>query len=153
MGGKKSTVLSSARLSAMRYTPASSEVSGPTSRSGSVLRGRCRKISAKRPASIFAAQPTQLAHWVKRILIGDTLFMSDAFHLLSLPQPADDRRGTLQHAHRPSAASGSRDRNTPVLAWPAPARRRFHRGTARASCGRDAPAASPRGRARYRGPV
>src|SRR3990170_2084733 len=107
----------------MRYTPASSDISGPTSRLGSVLRGRRRKISAKRPASIFAAQPAQLAHWVRRTLIGDKLFMSDSFPLPSLPQPADDRRGKPPHAHRPSAALGLRDQNAPVLAWPTPARR------------------------------
>src|SRR5690242_13531828 len=66
MGVRKSTVWTSASSSEIRYTPASSLVSKPTSKFGSFGRGRRRSTESKRPGLNFAAQPAALAADVKR---------------------------------------------------------------------------------------
>src|SRR5487761_219812 len=66
MGVKKSTVCTSARSSESRYTPASSLVSKPTSKFGSVGRGKRRSTESKRPGLSLAAQPAALAADVRR---------------------------------------------------------------------------------------
>src|SRR3990172_9924012 len=76
IGGKKSTVLTSARSGAIRYTPASSPVFSPTRRFGSTAGGRRRRTSPSVFASILAAQPAQLAHCVSRIF-GVIIFMPE----------------------------------------------------------------------------
>src|SRR5687767_9996015 len=66
IGAKKSTVCTSARSSDTRKTPASSNVSRPTSRRGSSRRGRGARARARSPGPILAAQPAQRAKAVRR---------------------------------------------------------------------------------------
>jgi len=67
IGVKKSRVLTIARSSRRRKTPASSEVAIPTIRSGCVGFGSRARISARSAGPSFAAQPAALTLAVKRI--------------------------------------------------------------------------------------
>src|SRR5207248_9008445 len=96
IGVKKSTVCTSAVFSSIRYTPASSQVSKPTSTFGSVWRGSCRKTESSVPGLSLAAQPAALAIDVNltRLVIRPPLdilqhYRRDAAFLLT--NPAHDR--------------------------------------------------------------
>src|ERR1700682_3978949 len=64
MGAKKSTVWTSARSSARRKTPASSNVSLPTRSRGSEITGSAASARDRSPGPIFDAQPAQRANSV-----------------------------------------------------------------------------------------
>src|ERR1700686_139646 len=64
MGAKKSTVWTSARSSDRRYTPASSNVSLPTSSRGSDITGSAASARDRSPGPIFDAQPAHRANSV-----------------------------------------------------------------------------------------
>ncbi len=64
MGGKKSSVCTSANSSLTRYTAASSLLSNPTSRFGSDFTCMPSSSWASTPAPTFAPQPAHLASFV-----------------------------------------------------------------------------------------
>src|ERR1700693_3114268 len=64
MGAKKSTVWTSARSSDRRKTPASSNVSLPTSNRGSEITGSAASARDRSPGPIFDAQPAHRANSV-----------------------------------------------------------------------------------------
>src|SRR5271155_3327532 len=66
IGVKKSTVCTRAISSVIRYTPASSLVSKPTRRFGSVGRGRRFNTESSKPGLILAAQPAAFTACVSR---------------------------------------------------------------------------------------
>src|SRR5262245_2635376 len=70
IGGKKSTVWTSARSSERRTTPASSDVDVPTSTRGSCGTRTGASRAASRPLSTLAAQPPAWAYCVRRTFLG-----------------------------------------------------------------------------------
>src|SRR5579864_7630759 len=115
MGVKKSTVCTSARSSESRYTPASSLVSKPTSKLGSVGRGKRRSTESKRPGLSLAAQPAALAADVRRTGSAKAL-------LSSRVEPDDYTPGRLRKnnasphgARDPTTTRGAFARHGPTL--------------------------------------